>query len=89
MLLQSANKLDFSDWFVDSAILYHQNGSIPTNLSENQKSNEIYEIVRRFHLNDPSKKKKYRVKMVVDENGNQVDEVVGRLFYRQDLLKIV
>jgi hypothetical protein len=54
-----------------------------------QWSVEIYEIVRRFHLNDPSKKKKYRVKMVVDENGNQVDQVVERLFYRQDLQKII
>lgn len=54
-----------------------------------QWSKEIYEVVRRFNLNNPLKKSKYKVKKVVDEDGNNVNILIDKLYYRHDLQKLV
>lgn len=53
-----------------------------------QFSLEIYQVIRRIHLNDPLLKPKYKVKMIKDAQGNEVDIVIPKFYYRHDLLLI-
>jgi hypothetical protein len=54
-----------------------------------QWSKEIYQIVRRLFVNDPLRKTKYKVRMVRDADCNDVNKLIPRYFYRQDIQHIV
>ena len=57
-----------------------------------QWSAEIYEVVRRLHINNPLKRTKYKVKMIKNKDGNDVNiefnkrsSPEGKFYYRRDL----